>query len=109
VRIATSRGATTSEVSALRRGFAESGMRGFWRRWSEMDLRQSEGAAPDPLRMAKLWTLAGDTTKALDWLDRAYADRHPAMIHLRSGRTLGMLHAHPRVGRMLEELRIPAP
>lgn len=108
-RIATLRGATASEVSALRRGFAESGMRGFWRRWLEMDLRQTEGAAPDPLRMAKLWTLAGDTTKALDWLDRAYADRHPAMIYLRSDRTLRMLHAHPRVARMLEEMRFPAP
>lgn len=108
-RIATLRGATASEVSALRRGFAQSGMRGFWRRWLDMDVRQTEGAAPDPLRMAKLWTLAGDTTKALDWLDRAYADRHPALIYLRSDRTLRMLRAHPRVARMLEEMRFPAP
>jgi adenylate cyclase len=108
-RIATLRGATISEVSALRRGFAESGMRGFWRSWLDMDLRQTEGAAPDPLRMAKLWTLAGDTTRALDWLDRAYADRHPALIYLHSDWTLRLLHAHPRVARMLEDMRLPSP
>jgi tetratricopeptide (TPR) repeat protein len=108
VRIATLRGATTAEIAALRHGFAESGLRGFWRQWIEMELRQS-GGAPDALRMAKMWTLAGDTTKALDWLDRAYTDRHPALIFLRSDRTLRLLRAQPRVARIEAEMKFPSP
>ena len=55
-----------------------------------------------------MWTLAGDTTKALDWLDRAYTDRHPALIFLRSDRTLRALRSQPRVARILEEMKFPA-
>jgi len=107
VRIATLRGATAAEVDALRKGYVASGMRGFWRSWLDMDLRQTEGA-PDPFRLAKLWTLIGDTTRALDWLDRAYAERHPALVYLRYDPTLESLRAHPRVARILSEMKFPA-
>jgi len=94
-------------VDALRKGYVASGMRGFWRSWLDMDLRQTEGA-PDPFRLAKLWTLIGDTTRALDWLDRAYAERHPALVYLRYDPTLESLRVHPRVGRILSEMKFPA-
>ena len=72
-----------------------------------MDLRQTEGA-PDPLRMAKLWALIGDTPRALDWLDRAYAERHPGLVFLRYDPTFESLRAHPRVARILSEMKFPA-
>jgi TolB-like protein/DNA-binding SARP family transcriptional activator len=107
VRIATLRGASPAEVSALRRGFAKSGMHGFWRAWIDMDIRQANGAN-NPVRMAKLWTLAGDTARALDLLDQAYASRNPAMIYLRSDRTLQALSAHPRFVRLSEAMGFPS-
>lgn len=106
MRIASLRGAKQGEVDALRAAYAASGMPGFWRRWIEMDLRQSEGA-PDALRMAKLWTLAGDTGTAVQWLERAYSARHPALIYLRYDLTLAPLRTNPRVVQMLTEMGFP--
>lgn len=107
VRIATLRGASTAEVSALRLGFTESGMRGFWRRWLDLEIRQANGATNRVL-MAKLWTLAGDTTRALDQLEKAYDERNPAMIYLRSDHTLMALREQPRFVRMVERMAFPA-
>ncbi|MGH7510245.1 MAG: tetratricopeptide repeat protein, partial [Gemmatimonadales bacterium] len=107
VRIATLRGATGSELDSMRSAFAESAMPGFWRSWLAMDLRQSE-STPDPLRVASLWALIGDTAQAFHWLDRAYDERNPGLILLRSG-SFENLHSHPRVARILTEMRFPDP
>jgi adenylate cyclase len=106
LRIASLRGATGDELSAMRRAFAASGMPGFWRSWLEMDLRQSGGAA-DPLRAAKLWLLAGDTARSLDLLERAYAERHPALVFLNIEPAFAALRTHPRVARILDEMNFP--
>lgn len=106
LKVATLRGASAGELSELRRAFAASGMPGFWRRWLDMDLRQS-GGAPDPLRVAKLWGLAGDTARSLDWLERAYAERNPALIFLQVDPMFANLRSHPRVERILREMDFP--
>jgi TolB-like protein/DNA-binding SARP family transcriptional activator len=107
LKVATLRGATADELSALRRAFAASGMAGFWRSWLDMDLRQSTNA-PDPLRMAKLWGLAGDTARSLDWLERAYAERNPALIFLQADPMFANQRTNPRVARILSEMNFPA-
>ncbi|HSJ62589.1 MAG TPA: BTAD domain-containing putative transcriptional regulator [Gemmatimonadaceae bacterium] len=106
LRIATLRGATAGELSAMRRAFAASGMPGFWRSWLEMDRRQSDGVV-DPLRAAKLWLLAGDTARSLDWLERAYAERNPALVFLQVDPAFANLRSHPRVARILKEMKFP--
>jgi TolB-like protein/DNA-binding SARP family transcriptional activator len=106
LKIATLRGATADELSALRRAVAASGMAGFWRSWLDMDLRQST-MAPDPLRMAKLWGLAGDTARSLDWLERAYAERNPALIFLQADPVFANQRTNPRVARILSEMNFP--
>ena len=83
-------------------------MPGFWRAWLAMEHRQTPGT-PDPMRMARLHALIGDTAQAVAWLERAYARRHPALVYLRSDPTYARLHAQPRVARMLAEMRFPAP
>lgn len=107
VRIATLRGATASDVDALRAAYAASGMTGFWRCWVDVDMRLS-GGAPDPLRMAALWALAGDSEQALDWLERAWAEHNPGLIYLEADRAFAELRKHPRVAAMLDEMGLPA-
>lgn len=108
LRIATLRGATRAEVDALHDAFAHGGMPAFWRVWLDMDRRQMPDLQ-DPIRSAKLWLLAGDTAQALDLLDRAYEQRHPALVML--GRGLpssfdGMM-SHPRVSRIIAAMKLP--
>jgi tetratricopeptide (TPR) repeat protein len=108
VKIATLRDATPSELDAMRRGFAASGMPGFWREWLDMDLRQSEGT-PDPLRIALLWAMIGDTAQTVHWLERAYDKRNPGLTYLwRYSATIEKLGSHPRVARILREMKFPA-
>ena len=104
LRLAALRGATREEVESIRTAYASSGVAGFWRAWLAMDLRQSP--MPDPMRMASLHALSGDTTGALDWLDRAYAERNPALIYLRGERAFVPLRSHPRFERIVRAMKL---
>jgi serine/threonine-protein kinase len=106
LHVAALRGATPDEVQALRAAFAATGMRGFWRRWLVMDVRQSNGQ-PDSLRVATLRALAGDSTGALDILERAFASQNPAMIYIRTEPAFAALRTHPRFVRVVEGMRFP--
>ena len=106
LRIATLRGATARELDAMRDGYARDGMSGFWRGWIAMDLRQSSASA-DPLRIACEWALAGDTAQAFHWLERAYAERNPGLVFLRSELAFQNYLAHPRVARIVKQMKFP--
>ncbi len=108
LKVALLRGASTSEQDAMRTAYAASGMPGFWRQWLDMEHREFGGAV-DPMRTARLWAVIGDTAQALDWLDRAYRERNPGLIHLRSEAPFHDLLSHPRVARIVREMRFPAP
>ena len=103
LRVAALRGATTAELESLRAGHASAGMSGFWRAWLAMDLRQS-GPSPDPLRIAGIWAMVGDTGKTFEWLDRAYAERNPGLIYLGSDPSFKRVRTHPRLLRILREM-----
>lgn len=106
VRVATLRGATSGELDAMRGAFEASGMRGVWRNWHDMDVRQS-GSAINPMRLAILWATMGDAERALDWLERAHAERNPGIIFLRRERAFEALRSHPRYERVVSEMRFP--
>lgn len=107
IRVATLRGALPDELDELRSAFKAAGMPGFWARWLEMDLRQTD--VPDPFRIAKLSLLSGDTTRAFDLLDRAYAERNPGLIFLNVDEVFANVRSHPRVTRILTAMKFPAP
>jgi hypothetical protein len=71
-----------------------------------MDLRQS-GSDPDPVRLAMLFGLTGDTTQVVYWLERAYRERNPALIWLRSHDVLARYHTQPRVAEILRAMKFP--
>jgi tetratricopeptide (TPR) repeat protein len=107
LRVATLRGAGTGEVDSLRAAFATGGMHGFWRRWLVMDRRQA-GVSMNPLRVAMLSAMAGDSAEALTWLERAYAERASGLIFLRTEPAFAGLRTHPRYVRVEQGMRFPA-
>lgn len=107
LRVATLRGASAGEVDSLRGTFARSGMHAFWRRWLVMDRRQT-GASIDPVRVAILSALAGDTAQALSSLERAYAEQNPGLIFMRAEPSFAALHALPRYRRIEEAMHFPS-
>ncbi|MGH7638333.1 MAG: BTAD domain-containing putative transcriptional regulator, partial [Gemmatimonadaceae bacterium] len=107
LRLANLRGATRQEVQSLRRAFETSGMSGFWREWMAMDLRLSGGTI-NPMRMAALLTLVGDTLRAFEWLDRAFQERDAGLVYLPIESSFESLRTHPRVARILKEMSLTA-
>ena len=106
LRVATLRGASAGEVDSLRTAFASGGMQGFWRRWLVMDRRQSGGSI-DPLRMAALSAMAGDTTAALASLERAYSERNMYLIFMRTEPGLASLRTNPRYLQIERQMHFP--
>jgi tetratricopeptide (TPR) repeat protein len=107
LRVATLRGASAGEVDSLRAAFAAGGMHGFWRRWLVMDRRQS-GATINPMRVARLSAMAGDTAQALEWLERAYAEGEPGLIFLRAEQAFAGLRSNPRYQKVERGMHFPA-
>lgn len=108
VRVAALRGATPDELDALRAAFAKDGMPGVWRAWLDMD-RRLTGGAVNSLRMAMLLAFSGDVERALDWLERAHAERNPGIIFLQQHRAFAALRSHPRFARVVAAMKFPAP
>jgi tetratricopeptide (TPR) repeat protein len=106
LRVATLRGASAGEVDSLRTAFATGGMQGFWRRWLVMD-RQQSGASIDPLRVAALSAMAGDTAAALASLERAYSERNMYLIFMRTEPGLAALRKQPRYLRIEQQMHFP--
>ncbi|HEX7978071.1 MAG TPA: tetratricopeptide repeat protein [Gemmatimonadaceae bacterium] len=105
LRVAALRGATRQDVESIRSAYTSSGVAGFWRAWLAMDQRQSP--SPDPMRMASLHALSGDTAAALGWLERAYAERNPGLIYLLHDSSFEPLRAQPRFVRIARAMKLP--
>jgi len=108
LRVALLRNANTGELDGMRRAYAAAGLRGFWRAWLDLDARQSAGSE-NTLRTAALWALAGDTTRALDGLERAYVERNPGLIYLRTDFGFAGFRSHPRFRQVAQRMRLPEP
>ncbi len=51
----------------------------------------------------------GETAKALDWLERAYAHKDPSTVYLMVESRLAPLHNEPRARRIAEKMGLPRP
>ena len=106
LRIGSMRGANADELDDLRSAFQRGGMPAFWRSWIDFDVRHA-GPTPQPVRLATFYALAGDTEAALDWLERAFAERNPAMIYIFANPMLAPLREHARFRRIAQQMKYP--
>ena len=105
VRVAARRGASASELSALRQAYADGGMRAFWRRWLLFEERAAEGA-PRALLVAQVWAQVGDTARTVEWLERAFQERDPGLVYLAADPAWEHVRAHPKYVALLERMKL---
>jgi len=60
------------------------------------------------MRIARLYTFAGDTGAALHYLDKAYEERFPSMFALNVDPHWDRLRGYPRFRALLEKMRLDA-
>ncbi|MGE0552802.1 MAG: tetratricopeptide repeat protein [Gemmatimonadales bacterium] len=108
LRVALLRSADAQELDGMRRAYGAGGMSGFWRAWLDLDARRGAGSE-NTLRTAALWALAGDTVHAMDGLERAYRERNPGLIYLRTDLGFAGLRSHPGFRAVVQRMRLPEP
>jgi hypothetical protein len=59
-----------------------------------------------PTQIARLYAHAGAKDHALEWLEKAYEERLPAMIHLGVDRDWRSLRSEPRFQDLMHRLNL---
>jgi len=94
-------------AEALKKGYAESGYAGAWRKANEVELANHRDAAGVAEGVGVHYLMAGDRARALDWLETAYAERDPQMLFIGVNPVLSPLRAEPRFQALLRKMNLP--
>jgi eukaryotic-like serine/threonine-protein kinase len=92
---------------ALNRGYKENGPRGALR-----ELAKTLSMYPRPqtgfsLTIATLYALANEKDLAFEWLDKAYNEHAPFLVHLKASPSFDSLHSDPRFHSLLQRIGFP--
>jgi tetratricopeptide (TPR) repeat protein len=94
-------------VEALERGYAEGGYREAMRRAAATLQVRSRSTHVAAINMVQLYDMAGDTDRALEWLERAYEERDTNMPYLAVMLFSEDLRTDPRFQDMLRRMNLP--
>jgi TolB-like protein len=92
---------------ALERGDAELGYAGAYRRATDIEASshgEEPGAAFD---ISQNYLIAGETARALDWLEKAYQARDPNMPYIGCMPIFDPLRSEPRFQSLLRRMNLP--
>jgi tetratricopeptide (TPR) repeat protein len=67
---------------------------------------RAQGAYVSPYHFAYVYTGLGDGDRALDWLERAVAERTGPTYGIKSSFLFKPLHAHPRFRALLRQMNL---
>ncbi len=95
-------------VDAIRRGRVEGGYPAATRRAAAVLERRAAQTFVSPALIARLYTVAGDREKAVNWLERGYQERDQAMISLANSPVWDPLRSEPRFQDLIRRLHFPA-
>jgi tetratricopeptide (TPR) repeat protein len=105
--IAEARKSTSTELSeVLTRGYAEGGYQRAMHMAAEVLAARFDHRYVHPTLIAKLYVHAGEKDRALDWLERAYAERDSQLIFLPLA-GWDSLRAEPRLQALLRRMNLP--
>jgi len=73
----------------------------YWQKRVEQELQEAKTEGLQPFEFAELLAQAGDTNRALEWLDRACAEHDFMIMYVRVAPNLAPLRADPRYQALL--------
>ncbi len=95
-----------SEIAqAMDRGFAENGPPGAMLAHAELVASRPE--RNDPYGIASLYAAAAQADEAFEWLEQAYAERTPQLLHLTFSPLLDPIRDDPRFDDLLRRIGVP--
>jgi tetratricopeptide (TPR) repeat protein len=92
---------------AFERGYAEEGYAGAWRRAADIEAARYGEESYFAWDAAWNYMAAGDTAKALDWLEKAFAQRDPNVPMANSDPVFDPVRSDPRFQAILRRMNLP--
>jgi serine/threonine-protein kinase len=92
---------------ALERGYAGRDYPGAWRRAAEFEAAKHGGDPGAAYDIAQGALYAGDTARALDWLERACDDRDPNLPYITCEPLWDPVRSDPRFQALLRRMNLP--
>jgi serine/threonine-protein kinase len=99
----------TQVVAALERGGSEQSYADAMGRAALVLEQRAVSAHVPAVRIARLWAHAGDTQRALGWLEKALIWHESPLVHLAVGWDWDNLRGAPRFSDLLRRMRLPEP
>lgn len=99
-------GESPENVAAYRAAFEREGLIGYWRLRTEKKKAGGDNALLDT-QLAALHARVGNVHAALDHLERAFRDREPLLVGLRSDLAFQVLKDEPSYNELLRRMRFP--
>jgi eukaryotic-like serine/threonine-protein kinase len=93
-------------AQALQCGHTDGGYSGAMRQAAETLSERSHLTYVQPTQIARLYAHAGDKDHALEWLEKAYQERLPAMVHLGVDPDWSSLRSEPRFQDLMHRLNL---
>jgi len=97
-------GRSPEEVTDLRRAYESGGIRGYWRKSLEQELRRDY---TEPVNVGNIYTRLGDKDKAFTWYEKAYRMRSPSLLGAKSSAKVDSLRSDPRYNDLVRRVGLP--
>jgi tetratricopeptide (TPR) repeat protein len=94
-------------LALLDRGHATDGPRGAMRALADMLVARSKSQYVSPLTIARNYAASGQVDSAFQWLEKAYEERVPFLLHLRADPDFKHLRSDPRFADLVRRIGFP--
>jgi tetratricopeptide (TPR) repeat protein len=93
-------------IAALRQAYDAGGIKGYWLKWLEFREERIKLGGINPLNVAQVYALVGETDKAFEQLQKACDDHSIPVAALRFGPTFENLRSDQRYSAILKRLKL---
>jgi tetratricopeptide (TPR) repeat protein len=100
-------GRDARETTALRTASAATSSRVYWQKRLELETYESKHEHLSPFEMAEIFAQLGEKDRALDWLEKAYAEHNFMIMYVKVAPNLDPLRSEQRFADLLHNLRLP--
>jgi TolB-like protein/DNA-binding winged helix-turn-helix (wHTH) protein/Tfp pilus assembly protein PilF len=101
-------GASPGMIAAMKSEERDSGLRGQWAAFVRLRNRNINNGKGDPFDLAVALAYAGESDKALTWLERAFEARAYGITYIGVDPTFDRLRSDPRFVLLLRRIGLPA-
>jgi hypothetical protein len=91
-------------ANALQEAYDRTGMKGYWRKWLELQKERIARGRVNPFHIAQVYAFLGKKDRAFAYLQKACEDRSVPLPALRFGPHFDHLRTNPRYATLMQRI-----